>query len=98
MPARTRKIRHDQNTRDKIKVSQLANRLTKHALGEVELSQTQVRAIEILLRKVLPDLAAIEHTGDVQTSYVVRMPEPVKDLTEWQQQQDGLPADKPVTH
>jgi len=76
----------------------LMNRLRDHVVGKVELSQTQVRAAEILLRKALPDLAAIEHSGDVQTSYVVRMPEPVKDLTEWQQQQDGLPADKPVTH
>jgi len=76
----------------------LMNRLKDHVAGKVELSQTQVRAAEILLRKALPDLAAIEHSGDVQTSYVVRMPEPVKDLAEWQQQQDGLAADKPVTH
>src|SRR5678809_1386586 len=88
MPARTRKIRHDDETRAKIKVSQLANRLTNHALGVIELSQTQVRAIEILLRKVLPDLAAIEHSGDVETSYVVRMPEPVKDMAEWSQRVD----------
>jgi hypothetical protein len=56
MAARIRKIRHDEETRLKIKVAQLINRLTAHASGEVELSATQVRAIEILLRKALPDL------------------------------------------
>jgi hypothetical protein len=57
MAARTRKIRHDEDTRLKIKVAQLINRLTAHASGEVELTPTQVRAIEILLRKALPDLS-----------------------------------------
>jgi hypothetical protein len=38
-------------------VAQLINRLTAHASGEVELTPTQVRAIEILLRKALPDLS-----------------------------------------
>jgi hypothetical protein len=57
MAARTRRIRHDEDTRLKIKVAQLINRLTAHASGEVELSATQVRSIEILLRKALPDLS-----------------------------------------
>lgn len=61
----TRKIlSHDTQTREKIRTSQLINRLEKHAFGEVELTQTQVRAIEILIKKTLPDLASIEHTGD----------------------------------
>jgi hypothetical protein len=63
MAARTRKSRHDDFTRDKIKTSQLINRLTKHAFGTIELSQTQVNAIRILLGKSLPDLAAISHSG-----------------------------------
>jgi hypothetical protein len=64
MAARTRKIRHDDETRAKIQASQLINRLTDHALGTVELSQTQVRAVEILLKKSLPDLTSVEHRGD----------------------------------
>lgn len=59
MAARIRKIRHDEDTRLKIKVAQLINRLTAHASGEVELSSTQVRAIEVLLRKALPDLSDV---------------------------------------
>jgi hypothetical protein len=61
----TRKIlSHDTQTREKIRTSQLINRLESHAFGEVELTQTQVRAIEILIKKTLPDLASVELTGD----------------------------------
>lgn len=59
MAARIRKIRHDDDTRLKIKVAQLINRLTDHAEGKVELSSTQVRSIEVLLRKALPDLSDV---------------------------------------
>ena len=51
--------RHSDLVRSKIQASQLINRLTDHALGEVELTQTQIRAIEILLNKSVPNLAAI---------------------------------------
>jgi hypothetical protein len=50
--------------RSKIQTSQLVNRLTDHALGKIELSPTQVRSIEVLIKKTLPDLQSIEHTGD----------------------------------
>ena len=102
MAARTRKgTSHngwDKSVRERIQTSMLMNRLKDHVVGKVELSQTQVRAAEILLRKALPDLAAIEHSGDVETSYVVRMPEPVKDMAEWSQRIDGDSADKSTTH
>ena len=38
----------------------LVNRLSDHVVGKVELSATQVRAVEILLRKTLPDLSQTE--------------------------------------
>lgn len=57
-------IAHDENTRKKIQASQLINRLTKHALGDLELSTSQIKAIEILLKKTLPDLQSIQHSGD----------------------------------
>lgn len=50
---------HTEETRQKIQTSQLINRLTSHAYGEVDLSTTQVKAIDILLRKTLPDLQSI---------------------------------------
>ena len=51
--------RHSDMVRTKIQASQLINRLTDHAFGECELSTTQLRAIEILLNKSVPNLAAI---------------------------------------
>jgi hypothetical protein len=64
MAARTRKVKHDDFTRERIKTTQLVNRLEKHALGEITMEPTQVRAIEVLLRKSLPDLSAVTHSGD----------------------------------
>lgn len=72
MAARTRRIAIDENTRAKIQGTQLINRLTNHALGEVELSTSQVRAIEILLKKVLPDLQSIEVDMDVEGEVAIR--------------------------
>lgn len=66
MAARIKKIKHDENTRLKIQAAQLINRLTNHANGEVEMSATQVRAIEILLRKILPDLSDVKMEVDAQ--------------------------------
>ena len=61
MPARTRKVRHDDLTREKIKTSQLLNRLTTHALSDVEIMTTsQVHAAAVVLKKSLPDLASSE--------------------------------------
>lgn len=58
MAARLRKT-HQEDVRLKIKTSQLLNRLTNHAFGDEELSVSQIKAIEILLRKSLPDLSAM---------------------------------------
>lgn len=55
---------HDERTRKKIQVSQIINRLTKHIDGECEMAATQIRAAEILLKKALPDLSSIQHSGD----------------------------------
>lgn len=90
MPARTRKIRHDDETRAKIQAAQLINRLQGCVMGTVELTSTQVRAAETLLRKVLPDLSATELTGEVQTTYVARLPEVAPTVEAWQQQTQTL--------
>lgn len=66
MAARIKKIRHDENTRLKIQAAQLINRLEAHANGTVDLTNTQVRAIEVLLRKILPDLADVRMEVDAQ--------------------------------
>lgn len=65
MAARNIKIRHDEETRAKIKTSQLLNRLQDHAFDKCDMSATQIRAAEICLRKTIPDLTATELTGEI---------------------------------
>lgn len=43
----------------------LVRRLKNHVLGKIDMSPTQLKAAEILLKKALPDLSAIEHSGEV---------------------------------
>lgn len=63
MAARLR-ARHQDEVRAKIQASQLINRLTKHALGETEMTATQVKAAEILLKKSMPDLSQVAGAGE----------------------------------
>jgi hypothetical protein len=64
MAARIRK-NHQDEVRAKIQASQLINVLQNHALGQTEeLSQSRLKAIEILLRKSIPDLSAVTVSGD----------------------------------
>jgi len=56
---------HQDDVRKKIQVSQLLNVLQNHALGVSEdLSPTRMKAIEILLRKSMPDMASVTVSGD----------------------------------
>ena len=73
MAARKLKPMHSDEVRAKIQASQLINRLTDHAFGKVELTQTQVNAIKILLGKSVPDLQAIQLDAqhDVRVGEVV---------------------------
>ena len=75
MPARTLRIKHSDEVRAKIQASQLINRLQAHIDGKVSLSPTQVRGIEILLRKSVPDLSRVEMSGpnggDIPTSVTI---------------------------
>ena len=71
--ARRLNPKHDQTTRDKIRTSQLINRLMQNALGELEKEMTtsQVRSADILLKKVLPDLSAVEMGVEGSMSFTV---------------------------
>lgn len=64
MAARTNKIRLSDNWREKIKIGVIIDRMMKHVDGEVEMTNSQIKAAEILLRKVAPDLARTELTGE----------------------------------
>ena len=65
---------HPDYVREKIRASQLINRLHKCAFGEISLTMTELRAIEILLRKSIPDLAAAEIKSEQTHRYVVEIP------------------------
>jgi hypothetical protein len=52
---------------------------------------TQLRAIEILLRKCIPDLAAADIKSEQTRRYVVEVP-PVLDRDEWQRKYGQNPS------
>ena len=54
--------RHQDMVREKIRASQLVNRLEDHVLGEVDMSNTQVTAALGLLKKCVPDLRQSDDT------------------------------------
>ena len=66
MPTRPLKRWTPQIVRDRMQCSNIVRRLLKHTMGEIEMSATQVRAAEILLKKCLPDLTSVEHSGEVK--------------------------------
>ena len=79
MAARTGKIRHDDETRAKIKAAQIINRLQACVDGLVELSPQQVSCAKILLNKVLPDLSA-QSAGAGQDGQLYGVKEMLDDL------------------
>lgn len=80
---RTAGFRMGDEHRNKIGKSNILRRLIGHAEGTVEMTATQVTAGLALLRKVLPDLAMIEVSGEVEHRYVARLPAPTQDTAEW---------------
>lgn len=71
MAARIRRLELHDEWRAKIQTSMLLNRLSDHALGNCELSSTQIKAIEILIRKTLPDLQSIQMDAQVDATVEV---------------------------
>jgi hypothetical protein len=56
-------LKHDLETREKIQTSQLINRLQSFVNEEVTIDPVRLKAIEILLRKSLPDLSSVSVEG-----------------------------------
>lgn len=80
--------------RERIRTTQLINRLTNFCLGKTngkdkcELSPHQVTGILGLLKKAVPDLQAIEHSGEVaQEVYMISAEPPTE--AEWQAEYGG---------
>ena len=70
MAARTRKGTKDtpwsDETRGRISASMLINRLEDHVLKDKPMTRSQITAANILLKKVIPDLA--QHTVQLEES------------------------------
>jgi hypothetical protein len=54
--------------REKIQSEKIINSLQNHAFGANEMKPSQVTAALGLLKKTVPDLSAIEHSGEIETS------------------------------
>ena len=61
-----KRLYHPEEVRAKIQTSQLVNRLSSFVNGEIELTAPQVTAALGLIRKTMPDLTAIAHSGTVE--------------------------------
>ena len=62
MAARKRKVALSDDWKENIRASNLMTRLYGHAIGDVEMSKTQIDATKIILAKILPDLKASDIT------------------------------------
>jgi hypothetical protein len=60
-----RKQPHTKRAKDKIRTGHILRRLLKHFDGSLELTASQVNVGLALLKKKLPDLKQMEHTGEV---------------------------------
>jgi len=73
MAERLRK-KHQDEVRTKIQASQLINVLQQHALGVTEeIPPSRMKAIEILLKKSLPDLSSTEISGDLDAPLGIKV-------------------------
>jgi len=84
--AARKNLSHPDKVRQRIRTSQLVVRLTKHVLGKVEMSPTQVTAALGLLKKTLPDMSAIEHSGEIKQRDISDAP---LSADEWEKQYAG---------
>jgi hypothetical protein len=65
MAGRKAGFRHNEETRAKIQAGVLIERLQRHIKSDKPLlDASQVNAAKALLNKVLPDLSAVQHSGD----------------------------------
>jgi hypothetical protein len=72
--AKRKQLFHPDDVKAKIQTSQLINRLTEHALSDAPIMDaSQVNAAKALIAKTIPDLKAIEHSGDAENPLVHRI-------------------------
>jgi hypothetical protein len=69
--------------RRRIQATKLAKALQDHVFGKNEMSATQIRAAEILLRKKVPDLNTTEFTGELTHREITDQPQTAE---QWENQ------------
>jgi hypothetical protein len=74
---------HSEVTRERIRAGVIIDRFQKHFMGELELTPTQIRVGEVLLRKVIPDLTHTDLSTTFTRRYVVEVPAQLSD-EEWE--------------
>src|SRR5690242_19005470 len=70
---------HSEVTRERIRAGVIIDRFQKHFMGELELTFTQIRVGEIVLRKVVPDLTHTDLSATFTRRYVVEVPAQLSD-------------------
>lgn len=71
MAARTKRIKHDDETRAKIQAAQIINRMMDCINGKITLDAQQVSCSKALLNKVLPDLSAVQVGGEGKDGAII---------------------------
>ena len=74
---------HSEVTRERIRAGVIIDRFQKHFMGELDLTPTQIRVGEVLLRKVIPDLTHTDLNTTSTRRYVVEVPPQLSD-EEWE--------------
>jgi hypothetical protein len=70
---------------EEIQTNQILRRLFKLVMGEIEMSSPAVAAAGIMLKKILPDLAAVETSGIIETIHYGIGDQPLTE-DEWNKQ------------
>lgn len=71
--ARRLTTRQAENVGAAIQTAKLVRALQEHALGEREMSVSQVQAARILLAKTMPDQKAIDLSGTVGVTWQLKL-------------------------
>jgi hypothetical protein len=79
---RPKQLFHPDAVRAKLRAWRYIDLLHQHIEGTRDLSLSRIRAIEILLRKCIPDLSSTTVTADITHRFVMQLPD-VLDKAEW---------------
>lgn len=83
--------RHQREIREKIQASNLLAFLQKFVETGKDAQQNEVNPARVtaalgLLKKCIPDLSSVEHSGEVEHRYVAEVPAVIPDADEWSKQ------------